>query len=168
MTTNDIFRLAMKRSIKEPLPLVGALAYDIGAGYIDIDQSAIRLGLPDWSWPRDPIPAESSSVDYIHCYHFLEHLSGEDAIRFLQEVQRVLKGGGVFKFCVPYYNSSMMGHDLTHKSSWNEETLVCLFKNDYYDRLAGDNFKWHLRIHFQFIIGIVERNIALVGQLVKV
>lgn len=162
-TLNDFFQLAMDRTVPEPLVPEPGLSFDLGASGTKVAPGATPLGLPDWRWPRDRIPADDNSVTCIHAYHFLEHLSGEDAIAMLREIERVLVPGGVVNFCMPYYNTSLAGHDLTHKSSWNEDTFRNLFKNDYYD-MAGE---WKLRVHFVVIMGIVERNIALLGQLTK-
>lgn len=164
----DLFMLGMKREIKPLLPIKkGGLAFDLGASGTKVAEGAIPLGLPDWRFPLHPIPAEDESVDTIHAYHFLEHLAGEDAIALLVEAQRVLKKGGVFQFCIPYYKSNIASHDLTHKSFWTETTFQNLFRNQFYDPTAGSVAEWKLSIHAVFIMGIVERNIALLGQLVK-
>lgn len=160
---NDVFKLAMKREIAEPLLLVG-VGLDIGAGKTVIP-GVMPLSLPYWMWPKDEIPFGDKEVDHIHCYHFMEHLNGMDAIDFLFECQRVLKVGGVFQFCVPYYNSGLQAQDLTHRSAWNEETFRNLFSNTFYGTKHNGN--WRFRIHFQAIIGVVERNLSLIGQLVK-
>ena len=41
-----------------------------------------------------------------------------------------------------------------------------LMNNPYYDPTAED-FRWELQVHFQVIAGIVERNLCLMGQLIK-
>jgi hypothetical protein len=46
--------------------------------------------ITNWNFPKNPIPTTDGKVSMMHCYHFLEHLTGEDAILFLKEVQRVL------------------------------------------------------------------------------
>jgi hypothetical protein len=99
----------------------------------------------------------------IHAYHFMEHLEGVHVILFLREAERVLIEGGIVNYCVPYYSSGLQAQDLTHKSFWNEDTFKNLFDNTYYNP-AGD---WLLKVHFQIIVGVVERNLALIGQLVK-
>lgn len=166
MSFQTLFQLAMKRPLMEITSKSG-LVFDIGASGRWSVPGAIAMGAPKWVWPRDLIPAEPGTVDAVHAYHFMEHLTGEDAILFLQEVQRVLKPGGALYFCVPYYNSGLMAQDLTHKSAWNEETFRNLFNNTSYDPLAGTGFDWKLMVNFQIIAGIVERNISLIGQLVK-
>lgn len=166
-TIQNIFKLGMKRDIPELLPLAeGGLAFDCGASGKAVAPGAQPLGLPDWQFPLDQIPAEDGTVDTIHAYHFMEHLTGEDAIMFLAEVQRCLKPGGVLQFCIPYYNSSLASQDLTHKSFWTEESFRTLFRNHYYDPTAG-KIEWELDVHAIFIMAIVERNTALLGQIVK-
>lgn len=163
LTIQDLFRNGMSREIPELAhPPVG-YGYDLGASGEKKIAGCTALGLPDWSFPEQPIPAPPDSVADIHAYHFLEHLTGDDAIKLLREVERVLVPGGVMNICVPYYSSSMQAQDLTHKSVWCETTFQTLFDNKYYDP-AG---QWKLRVHTQFIMGIVERNLALFVQLVK-
>lgn len=159
----ELFWFGMMREIPPLLPPPAGLVFDIGASGLKKAPGAVALGLPEWCWPRDAIPAGAETVGVVHCYHFLEHLSGEDAIAMLREFERVLVPGGVVNFCIPYYNSNLAAHDLTHKSSWCEDSFTNLFKNSYYDP-AGS---WRLKQHFCVIMGIVERNIVLVGQLVK-
>jgi hypothetical protein len=102
-------------------------------------------------------------VATIHAYHFLEHLTGDEAVAFLREVERVLiPERGVLNFSIPYYNSVLAAQSLEHKSLWCEETFTKLFTEDTFEYYG----KWRLRVHFQIIAGIVSRNMALLGQLV--
>jgi hypothetical protein len=163
MQFQTLFALGMKRTLPDLIAFEGR-AFDIGASGRYIAENAIPLGLPDWSFPRDKIPANDDSVATLHCYHFLEHLSGEDAIAFLREAERVMiPNQSVFNFCIPYYGSLLSVQDLTHKSFWGEENFRTLFDNHYYS-MAGE---WRLHVHFIMIAGIVQRNLALIGQIVK-
>jgi hypothetical protein len=100
----------------------------------------------------------------LHCYHFLEHLTGADAISFLREAERVMvPNKSVLNFAIPFYNSSGMAQDLTHRSFWCETTFDNLFKNKWYSP-AGE---WKLDVHAIMIMGVVERNLALIGQLIR-
>jgi SAM-dependent methyltransferase len=164
LSIQQLFKQGMARTIPSLLgPSAGWDGFDLGASGEKVMDGCEGLGLPDWFFPRDAIPAANNTVDIVHAYHFLEHLSGEVAIDLLREVERVLVPGGIMNICVPYYNSSMQAQDLTHKSVWCETTFQTLFDNKYYDP-AG---KWRLRVHTQFIMGVVERNLALFVQLVK-
>lgn len=167
-TIQQFFKQGMDRDIPELLDQsVDFLSpgLDLGASGNKVMNLCTGLGLPEWSFPRDSIPANDDSVAVIHAYHFLEHLRGEDAILLLREIERVLTPGGVVNILVPYYNSSMQAQDLTHKSVWCETSFKTLFENGYYDP-AGPK-PWRLRVHTQFIMGIVERNLALFVQLTK-
>ena len=61
------------------------------------------------NWPRNVIrrdlrkgiPLKDNSVDYIYCFHMLEHLSPEDARKLIKEAYRVLKPGGWIRIVVP-------------------------------------------------------------------
>ena len=162
-TVQDLFRLGMKRELPELLTFNG-VAFDIGASGKAVAPGAIPIGLPDWQFPRDCIPAETGTVATIHAYHFLEHLTGTDAIAFLREAERVtIPGASVLNFCIPYFNSNQQAQDLTHKSFWCEDTFKNLFDNQWYDH-AGE---WKLKVHTIMIIGIVERNLSLIGQLIR-
>lgn len=164
MKVQDLFELGMKRELPDLLAFDGP-EFDIGSSGKHKVEGAISLGYPDWFWPIDKIPAANSTVATIHCYHFLEHLSGVDAIAFLREAERVMiPGASVLNFVVPYFSSPLQAQDLTHKSVWCEDTFKTLFNNPYYDP-AG---KWKLALHFQMIAGIVNRNLALMGQIVRV
>jgi hypothetical protein len=61
----------------------------------------------------------------------------------------------------------MSFHDLTHRSFWAEDTFKVLFNNPYYNVAENHMFEWELSVHYMVMAGIVERNIALLGQLVR-
>lgn len=164
MDFQTLFALGMKRYLP-PLIARRGRTFDVGASGKYVVPGAEALGAPAWIWPRDPIPARNDSVATIHAYHFLEHLDGRDAIAFMREVERVLEPGGVFNYCVPYYSSVLAHQDLEHRSRWTEESFRDLFENVTYPRAQGQG--WRLSIHFQVIVGKVQRNLALVGQIVK-
>jgi hypothetical protein len=64
---------------------------------------------------------------------------------------------------MPYYNSNLAAECLDHRSMWNENSFRNLFENSGFN-VAGD---WELRQHFLMIAGIVERNLCIIGQLVR-
>jgi hypothetical protein len=157
-----LFALGMKRSLPELLTCEGP-SFDCGASGRHVAPGATPLGPPDWRIPRDAIPAADGAVATIHAYHFLEHLTGDEAVFFLREVERVLiPHRGVMNFSIPYYNTVLAAQSLEHKSLWCEETFKKLFEEDTFEYYG----KWRLRVHFLIIAGVVSRNLALVGQLV--
>jgi SAM-dependent methyltransferase len=164
MNFQTLFALGMKRHLP-PLIVRNGRALDLGASGKFVAPGAEALGAPKWVWPRDNIPAEANSVATIHAYHFLEHLRGRDAASFIREVERVLEPGGVFNYSVPYYTSTLAIQNLEHESFWCEDTFKNLFEDQTYAHEVGGT--WRLSVHFQVIVGLVQRNLALVGQIVK-
>lgn len=168
MNFQDLFELGMKRHLPELLQFPGK-AYNLGSSPDDIHKipGAIPLGRPDWCWPVSgihPIPEEDETVATIHCYHFLEHLTGDHAISLLRECERVMiPGGSVLNFCMPYYNSNLQAECLDHKSAWNENNFRNLFCNSGFN-ISG---KWSLKQHFMLIAAIKEDNLCVIGQLVR-
>lgn len=166
MNFETLFKMSMDRDLPQLLDPPEGLSIGLGESGKKLHGRDMSLGLPNWSWPEDPIPAEDGSVGIIHAYHFFEHLTGEQAIDMLFECQRVLKPGGILQFCMPWFKSEIASQDLTHKSFWTESTFRTLMNNPYYDPSASKK-KWKMRQHYLVIAGIVERNVSLMGQLVR-
>lgn len=161
MDINNLFELGMKRHI----PLLcqpGEIAINLGAGKQEI-KGAKSLDLPKWDAERDMIPYHDGSVDTIYAFHFLEHLPAGRVIYMLREFERVLKVGGTANVVVPHRLSQMAYHDLDHKTFFCEETWRTLFSTPYYDK--NREVPWRLEVGTNIIIGIVERNLALMTQL---
>jgi len=163
----EIFTLGMDRAIPEALYDYDPESHkvlNLGPGNKQI-YGARPLEFPEWDAESDAIPCEDESVSQIHAYHFLEHLS--DPRFVLSECQRVLRPGGHISIVVPYYTSNMAFQDLDHKSFFTEDTWKTLFNNPYYDKNCN-GVDWMFEVHLNVIMGIAERNLALVTQLRKV
>lgn len=165
-TIQDLFKIGMARNIP---PLLSnqdpnSVQLNIGAGTYKTLHNATPIDLPEWDARTDSLPYNKESVDVIHCYHFLEHLDGEAAIKVLKEFEYVLKVGGHANIVTPYYNSHLQAKCLDHKSMWNESTWSNLFEQYSYD---NGNGQWDLFVHTTFIMGVEEKNLALLTQLVK-
>lgn len=155
----------MKRHIPSLLPNIdtrGLAMLNLGGGLADIE-GCENVDYPEWDADKDQLQFEDESVSVIHAYHFLEHC--KEPVKVLQECQRVLVKGGVLNIVVPYYTSQMAAHDLDHKHVFCEETWKNLFDTRFYDK---NKIEWKFRIHANFIMGVVERNLALLTQLQKV
>lgn len=161
MSLPQLFLLGMDRSIPEPLPMPTGLVLNLGAGNKVID-GTVPLDWPTWDADKDPLPYRDGEVHGIHCYHFLEHVAHPVAI--LIECQRVLKPYGLLQICVPYYKSNMAAQDLDHKSFFTEDTWKTLFNNPYYKKHRVD---WKFEVHLNVIMGVAERNLCLLTQLVR-
>ena len=86
---------------------------DYREGYINIDynkkiKADIYLDLN-----TQKLPFKDNTIDYVKCYHVLEHLLQPE--KTLQEIQRVLKVNGTAKIILPHYNLLDHHRDLTHK-----------------------------------------------------
>ena len=60
-----------------------------------------------------PYPFADDSVDVIYTCHFLEHLDGEERMKFFNECYRILKIGGKMRHVHPYYKSVRAVQDPT-------------------------------------------------------
>lgn len=167
MNIIQTFRLAMDRDLPEfkDFPEMGLSRINIGAGKKSI------LGFDDldadrgWSAPDMSEYYGNCSVEGICAFHFLEHLNGRDVILMLKEMERVMAIGAVANILVPHHLGEMAYQDLDHKSFWSEGTFHNLFNNPYYDGTMQRD--WKLKVNSQPIIGIVQRNLALLVQLEK-
>lgn len=163
-TIQDFFRIGMKRHLAQlPSPIAGP-TLDLGCGKNPVPGAA-GLDWPTWKGDTDPIPRPDDSIAVVYAMHFLEHLTGMQAIRCVREIERVLKPGGLLYVVVPHRLGSLAYEDLDHKSYWCEETWRVLFRNDYYDKHREQ--PWRLKVVFNMIGGINERNLALFTVLVK-
>ena len=50
---------------------------------------------------RQPLPFETSTIDFVYAEHFIEHVERHEGVRLLQELLRVLKPGGVIRLVTP-------------------------------------------------------------------
>jgi ubiquinone/menaquinone biosynthesis C-methylase UbiE len=103
-------------------------------GHIGVDQFSfdgkvdviLNIGKEKWPW-------EDSSVDEIHCSHFLEHLTNLndqwERVHFFNELDRVLKPGGKATVIFPHWCSTRYYGDPTHKEPFSEMGFYYLSKD---------------------------------------
>lgn len=180
-TIQQFFYMGMDRHLPPLAQPPAGLTLELGPGQSDRVPTDEKLRWPEWDAARELrkihttpgnwelehlIPYPDGLIAEIHAYHFFEHLTGEHAIRLLLDIQRVLKPGGVLNVVTPYYNSNLQAHALDHKSFWCEDTWDWLFNQDYYTDHTPEG-GWRLTKHFCIIMGIVERNLCLMTQIVR-
>ena len=159
----DLFKIGMAREVPKLLNCDHGSHINVGAGTYKELHGALAIDYPMWDARTDNLPCTTNSIDVIHCYHVLEHM--EDPVKLLKDFERVLKVGGYANIVVPYYNSHLQAKCLDHKSMFNESTWDNLFNQYSYDNGSG---KWSLKVHTTFIMGVEEKNLALLTQLVKI
>lgn len=127
------------------------------------------LDYPEWDAETMPLPFGDECITNILCLHSLDHLSPKSVVRLLAEVQRVLMLDGIFTIVVPHHMSTLAHECLEHKSQYGIKTWRNIFKNPAYDPLDARFVPdWRLKIGFNMIMGIEERNLVLVTQLIKI
>jgi len=146
-------------------PIPGWSTINLGAGRKHIVNS-IPLDA-DMGWmAREPFPnIRDEEIQTIFAFHFFEHLTKEELIATLRECERVLVCGGVINAVTPHWSAEIAHQDLDHKLFFSEQTWQNLFQNDYYDGTMPRD--WKLGVGFQMIMGLVQRNLVLLTQIVK-
>lgn len=160
-TLTNLFNLGMMRNYGEVLQDASGTVLNLGAGKKLIPGS-IPIEYPEWDAESMHLPWDDNSVDMIHAYHFLEHITNVPFV--ISEMNRVLKPGAHANIVVPYYKSAMQWQDLDHKSAFTEKTFNHLFNSDYYEKGKCKP----MEIVTNFIMGDCEANLCLVIQLRKI
>lgn len=86
-----------------------------------------------------PWPWESDSVDEVFSSHFVEHLTAEQRIHFVNELHRVLKKGHGARIITPHWNSCRAYGDLTHQWPPVSEFWFYYLKKSWRDQNAPHN-----------------------------
>jgi len=159
----DLFKIGMAREIPALLNKIGGVQINVGAGTWKVIENSIPIDFPEYDAEIHDLPYADNSVDVLHAYHFLEHI--KDPMRVLKDFERVLKVGGYANIVVPYYNSGLQARHLQHYSQFSELTWDTIFNEYSYDTGYPE---WKIKVHTTFIMGVEERNLALVTQLVKI
>lgn len=95
------------------------------------------------------IPLPDKSVDVAFANDFLEHIPmGTPGIKIMEEIHRVLKLGGIFRFEVPSTDGNNIGafQDPTHVSFWNQTKFNYFMADEY-----GKGFRslYNIKSHFR-------------------
>lgn len=98
-----------------------SIKLDIGCGknkqegFIGVDQYkmdnvdvVMKIGTDAWPWA-------DSSVEEVHCSHFLEHLNAQERVHFCNELYRVMKKGARATIITPHWASLRAYGDPTHQ-----------------------------------------------------
>ena len=105
---------------KKTAPPAGPIRIDIGCGqskregFIGVDQYAMPGVDVVCDVRTEKLPWGDSTVDEVHCSHFLEHLEAKQRVRFMNELYRVMKLGAKMTIIVPHWCSNRAYGDMTH------------------------------------------------------
>ena len=93
-------------------------------GFLSVDIAPLEgvdvvtdLTITPWPWA-------DGSVEEVFCSHFVEHLDGDQFIRFMNELGRILAPAGKATIIAPYYTSMRAWQDPTHKRAIREATFL--------------------------------------------
>lgn len=84
------------------------------AGFIGVDSRKFD-GVDQVADLTKPWPWEDNSVGEAHCSHFVEHLTADQRIHFVNELYRVLFPNSKCTLIVPHWASCRAYGDLTHQ-----------------------------------------------------
>lgn len=151
----------------------GYKAVQLGAGYKKIS-GWDNLDYPEWDAEDQTgnkwrLPYADEEVWEVATYHTLDHLSPEAVVRTLAEVQRILKPKGFITIVVPHHTSTLWNECLFHKSRFAIDTWRNIFSERQYSHASDTGVlpDWKFKIGFNMIMGLVERNLVQVTQLIK-
>lgn len=119
--------------------LSGPLRLHLGCGdrvypsWMNIDRYPTSPSVTGCDLSRDPIAAQTDSIDYIFSEDFLEHLPPERRVSILNEMWRVLVPGGVMEHYVPNAGSQNDFGSPSHLSHWNLQT---------FEHVDVDSYRW--------------------------
>jgi SAM-dependent methyltransferase len=86
------------------------------------------------------LPFNSASVDVVYHSHMLEHLDKDDAEKFLIEVKRVLKPGGVHRIVVPDFEKACNAY-LAHIALCDRNPIEAVNHDSYVAKLLEQSVR---------------------------
>ena len=94
----------IERRIREIRAEHGYVGLHMGCGPNNRSPGYLNCDIKDGDFRVDgtkPLPIPSDSLDYVYSEHFIEHITAEEALVFIEESLRVLKKGGIFRCLTP-------------------------------------------------------------------
>lgn len=125
---NNLFHKRQLAAIRRQFAQTSPLKLHVGcgtqykAGWVNIDNNSDNnIDQLDINWDLSKgLPFDDNSVDYIYHEHFIEHLTYEQGLVFMQECYRVLKLGGVMRTACPDLDALIddYRHDTWREREW--------------------------------------------------
>jgi ubiquinone/menaquinone biosynthesis C-methylase UbiE len=88
---------------------------------------------------KDAWPWADNSVDEAYCSHFVEHLTADQRVHFVNELHRVLKPKGTCLIITPHWASLRAYGDLTHQWPPVSEMWYFYLNKEWREREAPHN-----------------------------
>lgn len=104
---------------------------DYKKGWINLDYNATYSPDVVHNIDKFPYPFKDGEFDYIYCSHILEHVA--DLFKTFNELERILRRGGILHIRVPHFSNGNGYNDLTHKRFFGWFTFDQLV-NGYYNQ----------------------------------
>jgi hypothetical protein len=163
MRIEDWMFIGRNREIPTPLDPPEGKMIDLGAGKRPVG-GAIAFDRPEWNAGERMDWLADESVGTIWMNGFVDYLNDDTLAMTLWECCRVLRPDGIINVVVPHGMSELSASDPSKLTRWNEKSWRNFLENPHWEAF-GTGIP--LRVHTQFILGIVWRNLSLFTQLVK-
>ena len=99
---------------------------DYRDGWFNIDfNKKIKTDLC-WDIEKKRLPFKDSSIDYVYCSHFLEHI--KDLFKVLDDIWRVCKNGAIIEILVPHYTGTSASKFSFHYNYFGIDSFMHLTK----------------------------------------
>ena len=108
-------------------------------GYINCDVVPAVRADRHFDLNRMPYPFADGCADEILMDNVIEHL--DDVVAVMEELHRVLRGGGVARIFVPYAKTDWALQDPTHKHFFTERSMDYFTAGHPYNFYSGCRFK---------------------------
>lgn len=117
----------------------------LGCDIVKTDQSDFVHDLTIIPWPW-----EDNSIEEVHCSHFFEHLTGQQRIKFMEELWRILIPNGTATIICPYWNSFRAHQDPTHIMPGICEGTMLYFNKEWMTQNGLNHYPINPKINFNF------------------
>ncbi len=121
----------------------------IKPGYVNLDIAKLEGVDVVHDLNRFPYPFKAGTFDEVLADAILEHV--DDFIAVMRELHRICKPGAIIRAGVPYWNSTLLWADPTHKRGFTFDTFTYFEQHAWRDR--SYYFDFHFKVRKQRLTG---------------
>ncbi len=121
---------------------------DYREGFINVENSPFVKKDVECDLNKYPYPFDDESIDEVHAYAVMENL--DDIVKFMDEVYRILKPGGMLKFRSALAFTYVDAKDPTHKQHFIPGTFNLWLKGFNDQKISKTQFKGKLWVTIPF------------------